>query len=395
MNELDVYVNGVLSGKLYKEHDHSYIFRYVMNEAGAFVSLTMPVRVKDYEYQVLHPIFQMNLPEGYNLEILRRKFAKLIELDDMALLSLVGANQIGRIAVAEPGAKPRDEPVLALMDDRLLGTRGAQALLTALVEEYVPGAGISGVQPKIVSAHTAKGKVLLQTVSHIYKSSTEYPLLSANEYFCLRACRAAGVAVAETALSGDGQVLRIKRFDASADGTRLGFEEAAVLRGLSRHGKYEGSYEKMYSSLLCFISKLHRRADSESLFRMIAMNVALRNGDAHLKNFGVIYPSVDEIRLAPAYDVVTTCVYMPKDLMALSMEESRDWPDVKRLMRFARGPAGLAPARAKAIMKDCTTGILRTMAEVRRFAARKPIYRKLAESMCKHWSLGLESLGHA
>ena len=127
--ELDIYVDRSLSGKLYKEHDHSYIFRYVTREAGALVSLTMPVRLKDYEYQVLHPIFQMNLPEGYNLEILRRKFAKLMELDDMALLSLVGGKQIGRIAAAEPEKKPHDEPVLTLGEDMLLGTKGTKRMV--------------------------------------------------------------------------------------------------------------------------------------------------------------------------------------------------------------------------------------------------------------------------
>lgn len=393
MKELDIYVNGLLSGKLYKEHDHSYIFRYLTKQVGTFVSLTMPVRVKDYEYQVLHPIFQMNLPEGYNLEILRRKFAKLMELDDMALLSLVGGKQIGRVAASAPEKKPEAEPVLTLGPDKLLGTKGAHALLTSLVEQYAPGAGISGVQPKIVSAHATEGKVFLPTATHIYKGSTEYPLVSVNEYFCLRACRAAGIAVPELALSKDGQVLQIKRFDVSAEGGHLGFEEAVILRGLSRQGKYEGSYEKMYEAVLRFVSRLQRRADAETLFRMIAMNVALRNGDAHMKNFGVVYSNVDDVRLAPAYDVVTTCAYLSKDLMALSMEESKDWPDNMRLMRFARGCAGLAPARARAVMAECAQAIVSTMDELKAFAARSAVYKKLAGAMFRHWSLGLESLG--
>lgn len=393
IGELDIYVDGVLIGKLYKEDDHSYIFRYLTKDPARFVSLTMPVRVKDYEYQVLHPIFQMNLPEGYNLEILRRKFAKLMELDDMALLSLVGGKQIGRVAAAESGKQPTAEPVLTIRDDALLGTKGARALLTSLVEQYAPGAGISGVQPKIISALERKGQMFLPTATHIYKSFTEYPALAVNEYFCLLACKAAGIAVPEIALSKDGEVLQIKRFDVAPNGVHLGFEEAVVLRGLSREGKYEGSCEKMYESILQFVSKLHRRADGESLFRTIAMNVAVRNGDAHMKNFGVVYSSMGDVRLAPTYDVVTTCAYIPKDLMALSIEDSKDWPDDKRLMRFARDCAGLAPSRARAIMRECAHGIVTSMKQLKRFAAKNPVYGTLADSMCRHWSDGLALLG--
>lgn len=35
----------------------------------------------------------------------------------------------------------------------------------------------------------------------------------------------------------------------------------------------------------------------------------VRNGDAHLKNFGVLYRSPADVWLAPMFDVVTTSVY--------------------------------------------------------------------------------------
>ena len=42
---------------------------------GRAASLTMPVRPQPYYASALHPIFQMNLPEGYLLERLRHAFA--------------------------------------------------------------------------------------------------------------------------------------------------------------------------------------------------------------------------------------------------------------------------------------------------------------------------------
>jgi len=50
---------------------------------------------------------------------------------------------------------------------------------------------------------------------------------------------------------------------------------------------------------------------------LIVLNCALHNGDAHLKNFAIVYDDVQgEARLAPVYDLVATSVYFPKDSLA-------------------------------------------------------------------------------
>ena len=67
-------------------------------QAGRAVSLTMPVRAQPYQSpSQLHPIFQMNLPEGYLLERLRNLLAKNSPLDPMLLLSSA-AEQVCRCA---------------------------------------------------------------------------------------------------------------------------------------------------------------------------------------------------------------------------------------------------------------------------------------------------------
>jgi HipA-like protein len=49
-----------------------YLFRYNEDaKAQVAISLLMPVRLDEYLQRVLHPIFQMSLPEGYVLEQLR------------------------------------------------------------------------------------------------------------------------------------------------------------------------------------------------------------------------------------------------------------------------------------------------------------------------------------
>jgi serine/threonine-protein kinase HipA len=87
------------SGTLFKEGE-SYLFGYTNREPAAAISLTMPVRAAQYCRPALHPVFQMNLPEGFMLEELRNRLAKVMPLDPMLLLALSGGDTaIGRVRV--------------------------------------------------------------------------------------------------------------------------------------------------------------------------------------------------------------------------------------------------------------------------------------------------------
>lgn len=88
------------SGKILST-DGDYRFRYHDEcHSRAAISLLMPTRFEDYRHRELHPIFQMNLPEGYVLEQLRNRLAKIVKVDPMLLLGLSGSSSpIGRVAV--------------------------------------------------------------------------------------------------------------------------------------------------------------------------------------------------------------------------------------------------------------------------------------------------------
>lgn len=89
-------------GKMIQGSGGDYLFRYHEEaNAQAAISLLMPVRLDEYRHQELHPIFQMNLPEGYVLEQLRNCLAKVANIDPMLLLALSGSSSpIGRVAVS-------------------------------------------------------------------------------------------------------------------------------------------------------------------------------------------------------------------------------------------------------------------------------------------------------
>ncbi|KAF1030041.1 MAG: hypothetical protein GAK37_01503 [Pseudomonas sp.] len=90
------------SGRVFIAANGDYLFRYADDAiAQSAVSLLMPVRAEEYRRRDLHPIFQMNLPEGYVLEQLKNRLAKTVKVDPMLLLALSGSSApIGRVFVS-------------------------------------------------------------------------------------------------------------------------------------------------------------------------------------------------------------------------------------------------------------------------------------------------------
>src|SRR5512133_2153154 len=96
------------------------------------------------------------------------------------------------------------------------------------------------------------------------------------------------------------------------DGSYRGFEDFCVRNARRTDEKYRGSYEtSVMKRFGQFASSTHVNEDLEKLFTLIALNCALRNGDAHLKNLAIVYDEIEgEARLATVYDWVTTSVYI-------------------------------------------------------------------------------------
>ncbi len=94
MADIDVHVVNQIAGRLVKT-ENKHIFSY-HQDASEALSLTMPLAYQSG----LHPVFQMNLPEGHLRQAIERATAKKYGSDDLTVLALLGANQIGRMATA-------------------------------------------------------------------------------------------------------------------------------------------------------------------------------------------------------------------------------------------------------------------------------------------------------
>lgn len=407
-DSLDIFVQGQRSGTLGRSaiQEHTYVFGYLPEATPhQAVSLTMPVLADQYGYrQGVHPVFQMNLPEGELRELLRNRFQKTVQnFDDLALLGIVGHSQIGRLRLAVSGSEPGAMP---LQDMQALRTyQGTEDLFDELLKRYAHYSGISGVQPKVlvrdrVTVATAEQpeQISYRDATHIVKAwnPERFPHLAANEYFCMQAARRAGLETPEVELAAQGRLLLVKRFDLDGKGNYLGFEDFCVLNGLATDDKYVGSYQDIAQRIRQFVSPHRIQEALEQFFLSLALTCAVRNGDAHLKNFGVLYADPEgEVWLAPAFDIVSTIPYIPGDTLALLFGGSKVFPGRKALLGFARQYCTLNERRASRLLDWVVHGLEATLPELQDYALANPEFEPVGERMQAAWQQGIAELsGH-
>lgn len=347
---LAVHVSGREVAKLDAIGDFSSVMTY-RNDVAAddFVSLTMHVRPAPYIWDdVLHPVFQMNLPEGYLLQVLQEQFGPHIGASPMALLSVIGRNMIGRVQIAPPGAV-LDAPAAAVDVADLLQGDNSEEAFADLVRLHATS-GVSGVVPKFLAddaeeaPHVSHRKRTLFTQRHIIKGSSRHlPFVSLNENFCMDVTRRV-MRAATTEVSRDGQALVVHRFDVDEHGTRaFGMEDFCALLGLRPAAKYETTWERIARAVRDHVPVAGRAAVFREMATLLLLTYALRNADCHAKNIALRYTSRGDVHLAPAYDMITTPAYPEhaKNPPAISFMGKKTWAPGKHLQTFIASTFGV------------------------------------------------------
>ena len=379
INRVTISVPEGNSGTLEKTHRFSFAYNHAA-QPDCQLSLTMPVRLPSYSRGVIHPIFEQNLPEGFVRERITERMRKHIRIDEMLFLALQRDYGIGRLQYhsnhfpAEVAGKEN----LA----EILQWQGGESLFEELVNKYLLQTSISGVQPKIL---VGDSRATIQVPGLIIKSGLdEYPGLAVNEFFCMTAAKNCGLNVPDFYLSDDHSLFVMQRFDLLKNGARLGVEDFSVLLGERADDKYTGSYESLANVINMYCASPRR--DLELFFRMLVLSAAVGNGDAHKKNFSLIYEDIrkpETISLSPAYDIVSTLPYLENDTPALKMNgHKKSFPDRAELTRFGKRVGINKPAE---IIEQCIDSISATLRHHQPLLKEyPPIYKaiKLALSSC-------------
>ncbi|MCP4970116.1 MAG: type II toxin-antitoxin system HipA family toxin [Arcobacter sp.] len=357
MDKLNIKVNDNFIGNVILENEE-YIFKYDSENTEDFISLIMPVRNKDYVHNKLHPIFEMHLPEGYLLSIIKKHFSKIVKTDDFGLLKVMSSSIKGRISYKTK----KDTKYESLYLEDLLKPK-SEKLFDELVSRFALSSALSGVQPKVLAI--INNKATLKLDEYIVKSwGSEYKELSLNEYYCMKIVRDANIPVPEFFISEDEKLFIMKRFDILDDGRYLGFEDMCVLMAKQRDDKYDGTYEQIAKTIKTFVSNKYKKESLINFFKMMIINFMVQNGDAHLKNFGLVYDGIGDIKLAPAYDVVSTTVYIKGDIPALHLLGSKKWWDKKFLSSFGMQSCDLSKKEVDNCFIECKNALKNTLTEI-------------------------------
>lgn len=143
----------------------------------------------------------------------------------------------------------------------------------------------------------------------------------------------------------------VRRFDRGRGQAPIHMEDLAQVRNVYPDAKYHGNYETVGS----LVYRGHDITSLRQFARRLVFTVLISNGDAHLKNWSLIYRDPRTPTLAPAYDLVSTRHYLTDEQLGLKFAGSRRFDDVRlgglaRLeRRLGAADAGLADEGASVV----------------------------------------------
>ncbi len=289
----------------------------------------------------LLPFFANLLPEGHLRKYLAQR-AHVNQKRDFPLLWLLGGDLPGAVVARHP-----DGTTVPPADD--------DEVVAQEIEDdpSVLKFSLAGVQLKFSAIRDSEGGLTIPVHGRggtwIAKlPSSTYPLVPENEYTMLTFARRVAIDVPAIGLIDSseianvppevrtdlGQAMYIKRFDRDGD-RRIHIEDFAQIFRQYPADKYKNV---SYANMLSGIWQTMGQDETAEFVRRLVFSMAIGNADMHLKNWSVIYRDGRTPTLAPAYDYVSTIVYIPDDKLALTIARTKEWRQIseERLERFAR-----------------------------------------------------------
>lgn len=327
---LDVYLYGERIGTLFPAGDNDYRLAYapeVVEKVGPGVSLlsnALPTRAEPYSAGATQAFIEGLLPEGMR----RKKLARELDLepgDGYALIAEIGRDCAGAVTFQPKGAPPPTDQARSiawLSEEELeeLVTPPPPRLFDPETEQRMRFA-LGGLRHKLsLVRENGNGLWAWPTVTvsstHVVKPETgEYPEFVPNEMFCTSVVREVGLPAVETAVEmiAGRPCLVSKRFDRDGSGLgarRLHQESFCQALGFSPASgeASEDADGPGFAESCGLLRAVAGQGDTATLFGAAFCNYMLGNGDAHGKNFALLFHNQGTC-LAPLYDIASTAVY--------------------------------------------------------------------------------------
>jgi len=212
--------------------------------------------------------------------------------------------------------------------------------ISAKTREMAGKLSISGVQAKLSVKLDKKEKELIVAAEkgeYILKPHIDtFPQMPENENLCMSIAGQLGINIPPHALirlKDNSYAYIVKRFDRK-NGDKLFQEDFCQILQKPTKEKYDASVEQIAKKLKS-ISEVPG-LDVQHLYERALFFFIIGNGDSHLKNFSISYSSADDIRLSPAYDIVSSKLIIPnEDDFALTINGKKNKLNIKDFIAFA------------------------------------------------------------
>lgn len=351
--------------------------------------------------QRLNPILSNLLPEGALRSLIVQ--ALKIHIDnEFELMTYLGQDLPGAL-IAE-SVEPQDVPSYIFGNADPISPKILSPKI--LANQF----SLAGVQMKFsmkqygerftlpnVGKLTELGDWIIKTPSIAHQGVPQ------NEYSMMTLAQLAGVEIPEIQLVRVNQLdnlpslhlpnedyaYAIKRFDrltTEAQQTqRIHSEDFAQILNKYPQHKYDSGNYTQIGKILYHYSQ-DGLADARQLARRLLVNILLGNGDAHLKNWSVIYPDTYHLRLSPAYDIVFTKAYINNEQsLALNLAKIKNWYQMDLSHFEAWAKKADIPWRAVKLELDSVLEIART--QWRQELEQLPMLDVQKQLLQEHWQL--------
>jgi len=310
--------------------DKPILSQSFFDKSGDIITETKIVQTK------LPPFFSNLLPEGHLREYIAQQ-SGVNKQSEYKLIELLGGDLPGNV-------------IVGMGDDIDFETEKSYEHTNQDMQIF--HFSLAGVQLKFSAIVESNGGLTIPVSGTggdwiIKLPSQKFNAVPENEFSMLQLAKEVGINVPETSLidmdkvSGlpelgvleSNQAFVVKRFDRDREqGKRIHIEDFAQVFGVFPNNKYDKASYDNIANMVQILSGSHGVVD---FIRRLVFNIIIGNGDMHLKNFSFIYPNGKTPQLAPAYDFVSTIVYIPDDKLALNLAGEKDMYKIS-LTSFAK-----------------------------------------------------------
>lgn len=352
MRKLSVYIEingetihvGTIQGNSSTDAAFSYSENYINNSKCKPISISLPFQIEPFNPMRTRNYFEGLLPEGFT----RRCVAERLQADEndyLTILAALGKECIGALKIVDDDYVLVEPNYIILNDNEVaaLAKEGAKTSANIVTKSHLSLTGASGKVGLYYNESDRRWYLPIGDApsTHIVKQShVRLERIVVNEQLCLLTAKKMGIEVPESFIINRGMgrdedlLFATKRYDREINVNnnslhgmvrpyRLHQEDFAQALGISAYDKYEKNDDNYLKRVFEIIKNYSSSPieDQVKLWDICIFNYLIGNTDNHIKNISLLYSAdMKSIRLAPAYDIVSTMVYKSStDNMSLSI----------------------------------------------------------------------------